>query len=735
MPHIRFLDRMAWFVAALTVFLAATTLPALAQLINGPAPHRVSELIVLYKADSLDLPATAEHIVLAVKNPSGAPANALLASRLQNPRSARLLLRNRLAAASRASLPPNHPLEILHRYVVLTYTDPNVAEAALQVLRTDPNVISVEENAILSFAAFPGSPLANGSDDTDHQWGLVALNAYSAWDKATGHGYIGVVDNGVQSQFGSAGAHPELLHSATTTQPWFGNVHLQFSRNYGIGQSIDERDFTGSGAPPSASGGHGTHVAGLIAGTPNNNLGGSGLCWFCTLMIVKANVWDGNTVTLQMDSDATANAISFLSGSGAQALNISAGAWLNGSGTPYSCSTMPNLAICNALLYAQYRDVVVVAAAGNWDGAPYPQFPANDARSIAVGGVQRDGAGSYNRWHYDSTNGSGLLFTNSVVAPAKDIYSSFYTGQTWNGQPFAQCGDNFPATASAFDGLGWCTGTSMAAPQVTGLIGVLRSINPLLSVSSIRNILTSHASNSSTPNTSIGVGIPNARGAVDAVLQTTNRLTPLFAFAGNPSTNPNHFYTTVPQMGSSALSGDLLPYVVGGDANRYSPLGAVVNAVDDFNGFPSPILSQTFPVDATPRAQVWIFTTAENPIIPSVPLVPLYRLSYSCSGTTCSPYANHIDHTYTTEIGGIQAYEYVGYTLDGIEGYIYPNTMSQPTGAVRLYRMYNAGLDDHAIFPESEYGAMYAAGYTVVEGGHDWIGWVYPNTTGNRPTY
>lgn len=89
--------------------------------------------------------------------------------------------------------------------------------------------------------------------------------------------------------------------------------------------------------------------------------------------------------------------------------------------------------------------------------------------------------------------------------------------------------------------------------------------------------------------------------------------------------------------------------------------------------------------------------------------------------------------TYTADPVGVGTYQIWGYKLDGIEGYIYPKTMSpQPIGTVRLMRKYNPTLDDHAIFPESMLSAMTALGYTQ-NSGSDWLGYVYPNLTGTIP--
>jgi hypothetical protein len=91
--------------------------------------------------------------------------------------------------------------------------------------------------------------------------------------------------------------------------------------------------------------------------------------------------------------------------------------------------------------------------------------------------------------------------------------------------------------------------------------------------------------------------------------------------------------------------------------------------------------------------------------------------------------------TYTTEWAGVTSYESVGYRLDGIEGYIYPKTMSpQPAGTVRLMRKYNAARDDHAIFPETLLTQMANLGYTL-DSGSDSLGYVYASPSdGSTPT-
>jgi hypothetical protein len=111
-------------------------------------------------------------------------------------------------------------------------------------------------------------------------------------------------------------------------------------------------------------------------------------------------------------------------------------------------------------------------------------------------------------------------------------------------------------------------------------------------------------------------------------------------------------------------------------------------------------------------------------------------MSWSCSGS-CS----HVSHAYTTSSSGISAFGSVGYVLDGIEGYIYPSTKTQPFGTVKLCRKYSgSGDDDYLLFPGTgtngttcangdgftkDSSGIVRTDYTVPVGGTDWIGWVY----------
>ncbi|MFY7857344.1 MAG: hypothetical protein ACOVQT_14490, partial [Rubrivivax sp.] len=263
-------------------------------------------------------------------------------------------------------------------------------------------------------------------------------------------------------------------------------------------------------------------------------------------------------------------------------------------------------------------------------------------------------------------------------------------------------------------------------------------VNPLLSADQVRQIIrnSGNQATAATKTAELGWGLPDAGKAVTAALATNpTRLTPLFAFYS--ADRVDSFYTTVPQMARAALGGTLAPRRSPGEALAYN--SAYGTTVGGYGQFPDPIPPQfafggSPTVDRRPLAEVYVFTTPSNPKSSSTPLAPLYRLSWKCGDATpggqpaiCATHPGHIDVTYTADPAGVTAFEGLGYRLDGIEGYIYPKTLPQPAGTVRLMRKYNPLRDDHAIFPESKLAAMQAAGY-VQDTGSDWLGYVYPNT-------
>ena len=201
---------------------------------------------------------------------------------------------------------------------------------------------------------------------------------------------------------------------------------------------------------------HGTHVAGIIAAERNNNKGIDGVANNVKIMVLRA-VPDGD----EYDKDI-ALSIRYAVDNGASVINTSFGKYF---------STNPEWVI-DAIKYADKNDVLIVNAAGN-EGIdmdniniyPNDQFP--DLPTEIGDNFLTVGAVTYNY-------GSGLVagFSNygkktvDVFAPGTKIWSTTPN----NTYEYMQ-------------------GTSMAAPEVTGVAAIIRSYYPKLSAAQVKEII------------------------------------------------------------------------------------------------------------------------------------------------------------------------------------------------------------------------------------------------------
>lgn len=191
---------------------------------------------------------------------------------------------------------------------------------------------------------------------------------------------------------------------------------------------------------------HGTHVSGIVVNVSKS----------AVIMPIRC-VPDGD----EYDKDV-ALSIRYAVDNGAKIINFS-------FGKEYSPHSEW---VIDAMKYASKNDVLIVTAAGNdskdIDPKQNKTFPTDHADGIEfIDNVITVGASTYN---YDSkqiANFSNYGLNNvDLFAPGFQIYSSVLNGE--------------------FD---YLNGTSMAAPNVTGVAVVLRSFYPKLSASSIKKII------------------------------------------------------------------------------------------------------------------------------------------------------------------------------------------------------------------------------------------------------
>lgn len=674
-------------LSALAALLLTSTLAAQPPQ-GGPAPH---ELIVLL-APAPDAP-TPETVVESSRRgealPAGLGAGGSTDARFMIPQ------RARGEAAEAYRLDPDRPSALLQRYVVLAYPETANLDAVARALERNPAVLWVGDNPLAELSVEPNDPRFD--DDPggvprpagEHQWGSYALSLPEAWDRAKGHGYVGVIDTGIQAD------HPDLRPFDALGNYVGGNFRAHLSYDYGNDDStVDDGE---------SISGHGTHVSGIVAARANNGIGVAGACWECSVMMGK--------VAATGSKDSVVAAINGMIANGAEVLNLSLG---YRPGSAPDCVADPFDPLCTALNLADQRDTIIAAAAGNDATSttkPTPDFPAIDPRVIGAAGLEQDGTFWNDCDQYSFECGSNADPT-MLTTPAQGVLSTFYEGLEY--APSIGCTD---AADGTVDGYGPCSGTSMSSPYMTASAAILRSANPLLSKDDVKTLLVDNIENVPGWDSQDAVGTPNVAEALHDALGRVggavldNRLTPLFNVYS--FTREDWAYTTFPQVGSSLTRG----------FNDYRPGGTDVPGYTYFPG------GNCLFVPCPATAEVYVFSTDRSPN--GHPLVPLYRLSFEGTFPGGPSNPDNADHNYTTEAAGIEVFAGVGYDLDGVEGYIYercsPEPSCIPAGATRLYRYYNATLDDWALFPESQLATFVADGYSAQPGANPWIGYVYEN--------
>ena len=184
--------------------------------------------------------------------------------------------------------------------------------------------------------------------------------------------------------------------------------------------------------------GHGTHVAGII-GAQGGDGGLEGVCDTCKLMAVKVLGDNGEGTT-----DAVIQGIQYAVQYGANIINMSLG----------SSDTAIDPALGQAIAYARQHNVLVICAAGN-DGGDVTS-PANDPNAIAVSSTSKFLWWEYLSWF--SNRGSKI----EVGAPGGGIWSTV------------------PETPNETGAIGYAklSGTSMAAPMVSGEAALIEAAHP-----------------------------------------------------------------------------------------------------------------------------------------------------------------------------------------------------------------------------------------------------------------
>ena len=301
---------------------------------------------------------------------------------------------------------------------------------ALVLVALSTTTLLVASDSTKAFAETGTDPLL------DQQWGLTAIGVPSVWSITRGAGVtVAVIDSG-------SGPHPDL------------------DANMEVGRTIID-SIESAGMRDVSDEGHGTHVAGIIAAAADNGVGGAGVAPQARILPIR---------TLEPNGEGTARdvskAVRFAVDAGAKVINLSLGR--KSEYTP----------LTSAIQYAVDRNVLVVAAAGNYGADSGPVWPAASDLTLAVTAVDR---------------------TNNVTS-------------------FDQRGDYIDLAAPGTSILSTArndyelqSGTSMAAAFVSGAAALLFAAQPSITAAQVRDILQRTATDIGSPgrDTTFGYGLVN----------------------------------------------------------------------------------------------------------------------------------------------------------------------------------------------------------------------------------
>jgi subtilisin family serine protease len=259
-----------------------------------------------------------------------------------------------------------------------------------------------------SMASIPSDP---GFNDDDKKWFYDDIGLFNAWD--SGYGSEDIIVAVLDDSFDPN--HKEL--KGRIALPW--NV-VAYSDELNTAQD----------------GYHGTHVAGTVAGSAENNFGISGVAPSCKIMPIQIGDAQGNiSITAILDG------IFYALKNDADVINLSLGQDLSKTSNVEEAEMWEEI-----YRIAEEENVTIVQAAGNFGVLAGIDPMKRSQNTVVVGAVGRD------KTLADFSNIGEFV---KIFAPGVDIYSSLPDNK-----------------------FGVLDGTSMASPIVAGCVALIKSSHP-----------------------------------------------------------------------------------------------------------------------------------------------------------------------------------------------------------------------------------------------------------------
>lgn len=341
---------------------------------------------------------------------------------------------------------------------------------ALKRLRGLPGIDYAEPDYWVEAAAVADDPaFADGSlwgmygDGTrphGNRFGSGAAEAWQAGYVGARRIHVGVLDEGVKRD------HPDLAGN-TWANPAEVRNGLDDDGN-GYVDDIDGWDFHHGDATvyDGHSDDHGTHVAGTLGALGGNGLGVAGVSWQVTLVPAKFLGPAGGYISNAVRALDYLTDLKIRHGIELVAVNSS---WTGGG---YSQS------LVDAIDRAGDADILFVAAAGN-EGADA------DAEPVYPGAYQCTSRAD------DTARGWDCIISVASLRPDGGLASDSNWGL--DAVDLAAPGTGIISTHPVDDGYAYYSGTSMAAPHVTGAAALCRSVAPELPAQRLRELVLASA--------------------------------------------------------------------------------------------------------------------------------------------------------------------------------------------------------------------------------------------------
>ncbi len=571
---------------------AEAALPALTGVRrSGLSPHYVpDELLVVMKRSAISAPA-------GVRAMAALPTALVLAQ----------AIRQQLAPHALSGKVTIAGVSPVIRTAKIKVADPARMDSVAQALAQDPAVESVGRNGWLRSDAGPVRPgtIPNDPFFPIQSWHYSMIDLPRAWSITTGSAsvIVAVLDNGVVFHHPSVGAAGA---TAATGGGNFRNDGRDFVsssnvtlcatqgggtiNNSGDGDGYDADPSTpddreaepSTGAPCARStlGSHGTHVSGTIGAKGNDGIAVLGVNWTVSIRPVRVLGIDGGSYfdiaqgvlyAAGMPSDDGSGGVLPGPAQPARIINMSLGGGCITGPDPLhtAVQTVTDPGLPNG-------GVLVVVSAGNEASSTAP-CPAAYPEVLAVGAVGPTG-------HRTSYSNFGSFV--DLAAPGGDfgspqLASSGVASSTCDFTPL-----DLNPSAACTPNHAFYTGTSMAAPHVSGVAALLLAQDPSLTPAQLRTRLITYAT-PIDPGEQIGPGIVNAR---NALTQTAAPSRQLFVRAINAATGA--VAATVAASGAnytlSALPDGSYYVVAGEDEAGDGQIGIPGRRFGAFGGVSSP---------------------------------------------------------------------------------------------------------------------------------------------------